>query len=170
MNVLKRADTVLRGAEDRDLDVMVALRNDVPLQLLLAAHPQPNTPEQVQAWLNKRRDDRQAVFFVIADGIGDACGYLQLTHLDLLDGHGRLGICIAPSAQAKGHAADAVALLEQYARDVLALRKIILTVLTSNIRAVAFYRRIGYSDVGIYRDHFHWSDAYHDMLAMEKLL
>jgi RimJ/RimL family protein N-acetyltransferase len=170
VNVLKHADTVLRDAEDRDLDVLFALRNDVPLQLLLAAHPQPNTPDQVLAWLNKRRNDRHAVFFVIADAIGDACGYLQLTHLDVIDGHGQLGICIAPSAQGKGHAADAVALLEQYARDVLALRKIILTVLTSNVRAVAFYRRIGYSDIGIYRDHFHWDDAYHDMLAMEKLL
>src|SRR5450631_2592474 len=170
MNALTRADTLLREHEDRDLDVMFALRNNVALQLLLAAHPQPKTLEQVQAWLKKRREDRQGAFFVIANAAGSALGYLQLTHLDFLNRHGRLGICIAPSAQGKGHAADAVALLEEYARDALSLRKFILTVLTSNERAIAFYHRIGYFDVGIYRDHFYWADAYHDMLAMEKLL
>lgn len=170
MTTLKSADTVLRDPDDGDLDALFALRNDVPLQLLLAAHPRPNSMDQVRGWLKKHRDDQKARFFVIANARDAACGYLQLTQLNMLDGHGQLGICIAPSAQGKGHAADAVTLLEGYARDELGLRKIILKVLTSNLRALAFYRRIGYSDVGLHRDHFRWNGAYYDMLAMEKLL
>jgi RimJ/RimL family protein N-acetyltransferase len=166
--MITRGETTLRLPEDRDLALLTELRNDVELQLLLASRPRGSTPETVREWLAGRGHD--GLFFVIADAAGQACGYIQLIDIDPVDRHGRLGICLAPSTQRKGHGASAMAMLEAHARDLLAVRKIVLSVLASNQPAIVFYKELGYREVGVHQQHFFLRGHYHDVLEMEKLL
>jgi RimJ/RimL family protein N-acetyltransferase len=170
MTILARPKTLLRQPEERDIIFLLGLRNDVDLQLLLAARPRPNTVERVRAWMSRLLDDPNSVFFVIADHLGEACGYVQLSQIDFVSRFGQMGICLSSEARGKGHAADALAILEDYVQAVFDLRKIVLTVLSSNTRAIAFYRKYGFLDVGIHRQHFYSEGTYHDMLVMEKLI
>ena len=97
-------------------------------------------------------------------------GYIELTNIDFVDRRGDLGICIDKHQHGKGYAKDAVFLLENYAKNLFNIRKIILQVLNSNSRAISFYKKVGYRNIGVFDDHFYMDDQFHDVLLMEKKL
>lgn len=162
---------VLRQPLPGDIDLLIRLRNDVRLQAALMSIARPSTPRRVEAWLGKRLDDEQGVFFIIAvEETGQACGFIQLVNINFIAGTGTLGICLDESVHGKGHAGDAMRLLEEYAKDAFNLRKITLEVLASNLRAINFYKKLGYTGVGVRREHFYHSGTYHDVALMEKFI
>jgi putative acetyltransferase len=164
--MIQRGETKLRPPEERDHPLLLQLRNDIDLQLLLGSRARGSSPDKLREWLS----GRDGLFFVVADESDQARGYIQLTEIDPIDRHGRLGICLAPSTQHKGHGVAAMAMLEAHARDLFAVRKIVLSVLVSNQPAIAFYRKLGYREVGVHLQHFFLGGEYHDVLEMEKLL
>jgi RimJ/RimL family protein N-acetyltransferase len=162
---------VLREWRDSDLDALAALRNNVALQILLMSQPRPNSLERVRAWLTGWSGRADAVFFVIVGRANDeVLGYLQVAQIDAFHGHGELGICLAPEAHGKNYAREACDLVEGYLIRSLALRKLVLKVLANNDRAISFYRKYGYRDVGILERHYRTADGYHDVLVMERHL
>lgn len=161
---------VLREWREADLEALAALRNDVGMQRLLMATARPNSVERVREWLIERGSQEHIVFFVVADSADNAVGYIQVNNIDRFHGRGDLGICLASSAHGRGIAAEACHLLEGYLRDTLALNKLYLQVLSDNKRAIAFYRKYGYSEVGILRQHFREGSARHDVILMERVL
>ena len=48
--------------------------------------------------------------------------------------------------------------------------KIVIQVLAANERALRFYRRLGFVDIGVARKHVRLSDVFHDEIYLEKLL
>lgn len=169
--MLQGESVVLREWREPDLEALAALRNDIDLQTLLMAQARPNSIDRVRAWLTERSSREDMVFFVVSTREDDAVvGYLQVAGIDRFHGHGDLGICLSPSAQGHGLAREACDLLESYLRRTFALRKLTLKVLADNSRAILFYRKYGYRDVGTLQRHFRAADQYHDVLIMERHL
>ena len=161
----------LRPPLPDDHGFLFALRNDVALQMSLLTLPRANSAARVDEWLARLTSDPASLFFVVADKETDkAVGYIQLTKMDFVHGHGELGICLGEENRGHGYAADALALLENHARAVFNLRKIILHALASNARAIAFYKKAGYGLVGTLKEHFYQEGAYRDVVIMEKRL
>lgn len=162
---------VLREWRESDLDALASLRNNIKLQTLLMSQPKPNSVERVRTWLTGRSGRDDVAFFVIAKRTDDAVvGYVQVTNIDTFHGHGELGICLSPDAHGKNLAREACELLEAYVLKSLALRKLILKVLVDNQRAIGFYRKFGYRDVGVLEHHHRTADGFHDVLVMERQL
>ncbi len=162
---------LLREWRESDLAALAALRNDIGLQTLLMSQPKPNSVERVRAWLTGRSGHDDLVFFVIASRADDAAlGYVQVTNIDTFHGHGELGICLSPDAHGKDLARDACGMLEAYLVKNLVLRKLTLKVLVDNQRAIGFYRKFGYRDVGALERHHRTAEGYHDVLVMERHL
>lgn len=162
---------ILREWRESDLDILTELRNDIQLQALLMTRAKPNSIERVRRWLTERSTRDDMVFFVAASRADDTVlGYLQVINLDIFQGVGELGICFSPSAQGQHLAEEACHLLEFYLKNTLALRKLTLQVLADNTRAIAFYRKSGYREVGRMERHFRVNDQYHDVLHMERFL
>ncbi len=135
------------------------------------ALPRANSAQRIDEWLGRMLCDPACAFFVIAARTGDeALGYVQVTHMDFVHGTGNLGICLAAAAQGGGRAAEALALIEGYVGDVFNLRKLVLQVLAANARALRFYEKSGYLQVGVMRRHFQHRRAYHDVAIFEKFL
>jgi RimJ/RimL family protein N-acetyltransferase len=169
--MLQTEKTILRPPTDDDLPRLTDWRNDIALQVSLLAVPRPNSAERVRAWLARRLEDEQAVFFIVADRQTNlAIGFVQAVNLDFVHGRGELGICLCPQAQGKGFAAEALSLLERYLVDRFRLRKLTLFVLANNERAMRFYSRQEFTQSGVLREHFFADGAYHDVLVMEKFL
>lgn len=169
--MLQGDGVVLREWRESDLEALAALRNDVGLQSLLMARAKPNSVDRVRAWLVARSARSDMLFFVIADAAEDAAiGYLQVAEIDSFNGHGDLGICLSPATHGRDLAREAYALLESYLQETLGLRKLTLKVLTGNARAIAFYRKCGYREVGVLQQHFRSGDHYDDVLIMERRL
>ncbi len=169
--MLTADSTTLRPPLDNDLDLLVALRNDTALQATLLALPRGSSPGDVRAWLSERAADRAALFFVIAEATtGRPLGFTQLVQMDFVHGHAELGVALSAGARGRGHGASAIRLLENHARDVFGIRKVVLRVLASNVDATRLYLRLGYERAGTLRSHFYHRGSHHDVLLMERLL
>ena len=169
--MLHGENVTLREWRESDLEALAKLRNDLGLQALLMAQAKPNTVDRVRAWLVDRSTRSDMVFFVIADNAeGAVLGYLQVADIDSFSGHGDLGICLSPTAHGRGLAREACMLLEDYLQQTLGLRKLTLKVLAENTRAIAFYRKCGYREVGLLQQHFRSGNQFHDTLIMERQL
>ena len=170
--LLTLGNTTLRAWQEPDIAVMQELRNNVALQLQLMTHPTPNSEQQVRAWLIRRSQEPDTVFFVIAEQ-AQAIGYIQLvamSEMSAMNRCGRLGICLAPDAQGRGHGMAAIQLLESHGAQQLNLRKIVLEVLVDNQSALQLYRRLGYQQCGYLHAHFCAHEKFHDVILMEKFL
>ena len=50
------------------------------------------------------------------------------------------------------------------------IRIIELEVITDNVRAVALYHKMGFTDIGIYKDYFYVNGIFKDAIVMQKIL
>ena len=169
--MLRGQNALLRAPEERDLEVLTRLRNDVAFQRNLMALPRGSSREQTKEWVQRRRDDPAGLFFVIADPEKDTCaGFVQLTQLEPIHGTAQLGIGVAPERQGRGLGREALALLDQHAARAFHVRKIILSVLKENEGARRLYARAGYREVGVLEAQFFNAGQYLDVTLMEKRL
>ncbi|WP_374606438.1 GNAT family N-acetyltransferase [Thermomonas sp.] len=168
---LEGAGVRLRGWQEADLPALSVLRSDVGLQAMLMSRARPNPVSRVREWLEERTAQADMLLLVIADRDNDAVlGYMQAAALDRSHGHCELGICLSPAAHGRGFATEALELLYVHLRDHYGLRKICLRVRCDNARAIAFYHREGYVEVGRLEGHYHEDEACIDVVLMERLL
>lgn len=161
----------LRPWSPDDLPALQSLRNNIALQRQLMSHVRGSSLEQVRDWLSAKSESADGVFFVVADkSSGHAAGYIQVIRMDLLNGTGRLGICIAPESQGKGMGGEAITLLADYLRNLFQLRKLLLEVLADNTAAIMLYTKLGFCETVRLHAHSHTGAGYSDVLVMEKLL
>lgn len=162
---------ILREWREHDLAALAALRNDAELQARLMAQARPNSVSRVRQWLADRTSADDGLLFVVASRDDDTpMGYVQVTGLDRANGTGELGICLSNAAQGKGHARECCILLEGYLRNTFSLRKLTLRVLADNTRAIRFYIKAGYREVGRLERHFLAAGRYHDVVLMERFI
>lgn len=162
---------VLREWRESDLGALAELRNDIELQALLMTQAKPNSIERVRQWLVDRTSRDDMVFFVVTARNDDAVfGYIQATNIDRFHGVGELGICLSPSAQGSSAAQEACLLFDRYLHHTLSLRKLTLRVLAGNMRAIAFYMKTGYREVGRLERHFFIGGQHQDVVIMERFL
>jgi len=169
--MLTRNKTLLRPPISSDKDFLLRLRNDIDLQAMLMSRAKTNNSVKLDSWLNQKICDNNTVFFVVADSVENfPVGYIQLVNLDLINRKCELGICIAQEYQGKGYATDSFNLLENYAKGIFNIRKIVLSVLTSNTRAIRFFKKMLYRSVGVLESDFYIFNEFHDVLLMEKII
>ena len=161
----------LRPYKLEDVATLMALRNDRDIQAALMARATQNDEAKTIDWLNRRRNEEDSIFLVVADRESDvALGFIQLIQIDPINLTGQLGICIMPAAQRKGYALEALHLLERYAAQERAISKIVLHVLSDNVQAITLYEKVGFDTVGIYKKHHFNGDKFLDVTTMEKIL
>lgn len=169
--MLAGIDVVLRPWCEDDLEVLMRLRNDIALQTQLITQPRPNSLVSVSEWLKNWSERNDGVFFVVAAADDDrVLGYVQLAKIDVMHGRGDLGICLDPAVHGHGVAAQTIELLQNYVIQVFDLRKFVLQVLCSNMRAITFYEKQAFKRVGVLREHAFLQGSYVDVLLMEKIL
>jgi diamine N-acetyltransferase len=161
----------LRAPLDKDKEFFFNLRNDLHLQMMLLSRPRANSKLKISSWLEKRLAEEDTLFFVVVEKhSNNACGFVQLTNIDLIDRVGSLGICIGGEYLSQGYAHEALHLFEEYIGNVFNIRKIVLEVLSTNERAIKFYLKSGYINAGILRQHVFQFNSFHDVSLMEKFI
>ena len=162
---------ILRTWSENDLPALQLMRNNIRLQRQLMTQTRGNSHDQVKDWLATRTKSTDGLFFVIACKSSDqAAGYIQVMGMDILNGSGRLGICVAAEFQGNGYGGEAITLLEDYLRNVFRFRKLTLEVLRDNGIAIGMYSKYGYVESGCLREHYHTGAGYVDVVIMEKFI
>lgn len=161
----------LRPVYSGDLPIMRPWFDD-PATMAYWARPRPFVTEQeFVADLSGRfaRFDR-AGYFMILSPDDTPIGRIDYEDLDVRNASASIGIVIGdPNARGKGFGPDAIVTLLSHLFWDRNLHRIELTVLAWNERAIRAYRRIGFVDEGVHRDHRFVDGAYVDELQMSML-
>jgi diamine N-acetyltransferase len=153
-----------------DRAVSVRWRNDPHIRDNVLGYPFPVTEAMEADWIGAVLKDRSRTRIVLAiedrsDGV--LAGFVYLNNLDWLARNAEFGILIgARERQRRGLAREALELVAQYAFDTLNLHKIYLRVVAYNERALQLYRRFGFTEEGIQREHAFVRGRYYDVVLM----
>ena len=159
----------LRAITRDDLERLCQFNNDVEVEL--AGGGDPPTPQSV-ARLHAEYDAQVSAggrdgtsFAIEADGV--CIGQCALFQFDAVAQSCALGITIGDKGYwGRGYGTDAIRLLLAYAFRLRNLRRVYLTVNSTNERAIGAYRRCGFVEEGRLRQHVWSAGQYIDLVNM----
>ena len=159
----------LRAVTRDDLERLCQFNNDVEVEL--AGGGDPPTPQSV-ARLHAEYDAQVSTggrdgtsFAIEADGV--CIGQCALFQFDAVAQSCALGITIGDKGYwGRGYGSDAIRLLLDYAFRLRNIRRIYLTVNSTNERAIGAYRRCGFVEEGRLRQHVWSAGQYIDLVNM----
>ncbi len=160
---------MLRAITRDDLERLCQFNNDVEVEL--AGGGDPPTPQSV-ARLHAEYDAQVSAggrdgtsFAIEADGV--CIGQCALFQFDAVAQSCALGITIGDKGYwGRGYGGDAIRLLLDYAFRLRHLRRVYLTVNSTNARAIGAYRRCGFVEEGRLRQHVWSAGQYIDLVNM----
>ena len=163
----------LRALEADDLDLLYGWEND-PSVWGVSGTLTPFSRHTLQRFLDEQRFDIYAtrqLRLVIETLAGRAVGLLDLFEFDPADLRAGVGILIhAAEDRRRGFAADALQLLDTYAREVLGLHQLWCSVGADNAASRALFRRAGYVVCGRKREWRRTAEGWRDELLLQKIL
>lgn len=166
---MQRVHAVLRRATPRDLDAILQIYNEGIEDRLATLEVDSKTLGEIEDWW-ALHDDRYAV--VVAE-VGDTVvGWASLNRFSHRCAHGAiadLSVYVARSQRGCGFGKSLLETLEVEARKGT-FHKIVLHALQENEAGKRLYRRSGFAEVGVFREHGMLDGRYVDVVAMEKLL
>lgn len=111
---------------------------------------------------NSFREDQQH-FAIVDDQDDEYLGTISLKNIDLKNKNAEYAISTRKKARGTGANQKATKSLLKYGFDKLQLHRIYLNVLSSNKRAISFYKKCGFIYEGKFKDHLFIDDRYQDL-------
>jgi RimJ/RimL family protein N-acetyltransferase len=169
-NLLEGKVTVLRPLRASDRVVSVRWRNDPDIRDNILGYRFPITEAMEAEWVDAVLKDqsRSRIVLAIEDkSDGTFVGFVYLNNIDWFSRNAEFGILIGERGRhGKGLARDALALIVDYAFEMLNLHKLYLRVVAFNKRALRLYRAFGFAQEGIQREQVFLRGRYHDVVFM----
>ncbi len=163
---------IFRPAIDGDFAALAEMRRDKSMQAMLMAIPDKTDDEAVQQWIDRRTNDPDGLFRVIAgDATHAALGFIQVSQINHRNRNGYGAVAVSKRATLPGIGQIAMRELMRAACCDLGLTKLIAEIRADNIAAIQMNLMSGYCVVGTLEQHF--ADARgkrHDVLLLEKQL
>jgi RimJ/RimL family protein N-acetyltransferase len=133
----------------------------------------PVSDSEHSRWYDELIADPSKCAFVIGSGADKDATPVGLTGLSNINLHSRsaeywIYIGDGPSRR-KGFASDATFLILKFAFDALALHRIYLQVIQSNLPALNLYRKFGFIEEGVARDHLFVGGSFVNMIQFSML-
>lgn len=158
---------LLRIMDAGDTDDVVRMRSapDVLSQLF---SDEPPTREGHLRWLEQvqARGDRHD-FMIIDRASCRSVGIIGLSHIDRKHRHAEYGVLIGEvEARGKGLASEASRLLLDYAFRTLGLNRVYLHLFADNEAALRLYRKVGFEQEGVLRQHVLKNGRFRDVIVM----
>jgi len=158
----------IRPARADDAEAICAIYNE-GIADRATLETEPRTPEERRNWL-AARDARHAVVVVEADGV--VVGWASLNVFNARDAYRHvadISVYVARAARGKGAGTALLERLVELGREG-GFHKLVLAGFPTNAASVALYRRLGFREVGIYREQGQLDGHWVDVLLMERLL
>ena len=158
----------IRSARTEDAEAICAIYNE-GIADRGTLETEPRTPEERRKWLVDR-DARYAVVVVESDGV--VVGWASLNVFNPREAYRHVAdfsVYVARAARGKGAGTALLERLLELGREG-GFHKLVLAGFPTNAASVALYRRFGFREVGIYKEHGLLDGAWVDVLLMERLL
>ena len=158
----------LRAVEPEDLERAYKWINDHDVtRYLTARYPLSRADEK--RWLSEqpKNDLGAGVVLAIDTNEGEHIGNLDLHRTKVDDRTAHLGIMIGEKEYwSNGYGSDAIITLLRFAFGEMNLHKVSLHVFAFNPRAAACYRKCGFQQEALLREHYYGEGRYWDVLVM----
>jgi UDP-4-amino-4,6-dideoxy-N-acetyl-beta-L-altrosamine N-acetyltransferase len=124
-------------------------------------------------WYQLLMDDPARRFFIIGDGVNEDAspvGLIGLCDLNLRTRTGKYCIYIGEVAKRRcGFAGEATLLILGFGFNTIGLHRIYLQVLENNSPALGMYRKLGFTQDGVAREHYFSNGKYLNMIVFSML-
>lgn len=161
----------LRALEPADLDLLYTIENDITLWHT-SSQTAPYSRYQLREYIASNGADiykDEQVRFVIEED-GRAVGLIDLFNFSPYHHRAELGIALLREVQGRGIAQQAIAAIEDYARNIVGLHQIYAIVEASNTRSVAMLERYGFRCTNELKDWIRMGEKYENALLMQLFL
>ncbi|MFN8480331.1 MAG: GNAT family protein [Kouleothrix sp.] len=167
--MLRGEHVILRAFEREDMKTLHELQKNVDLVLLSDGEWEPWPLAASEKHFEKHLEDQERSGFIIeVDGV--VIGGCGLHHSHRRDGSTQFGIGIHhPEYVGKGYGPDAIRVLLRWAFHVQNWRRVWLTTLACNERALRAYQKLGFVEEGRLREESFFDGKYVDVLQMGML-
>lgn len=154
----------LRPMEPGDTDDVIRMRSD-PAILSRLFSDEPPTPEGHLRWLQRIQEQGDRQEFIILERATDRMiGTIGLSNIEPQHHRAEYGILIGErDARGKGFALDASRLLLDYGFNKLGLHRVYLHVFADNEAAIGLYKKLGFQQEGILREHVFKGGCFRDV-------
>ncbi len=160
----------VRSASADDLDAIRRIYNEGIEDRIATLDQDPKTADDIAAWWSAHQD-RYAVL-VAENARGDVIGWASLnpySHRCAYNGVADLSVYVAREARGTGIGSLLLRALEKTAK-AHEFHKIVLFTFAFNTGGQGLYRKLGYREVGTFREMGRLDGRFVDVMAMEKIL
>jgi L-amino acid N-acyltransferase YncA len=158
----------LRPARAEDADAICAVYNE-GIADGATLESVARTPDERRRWL-AARDARHPVIVVESEGV--VVGWASLNVFNARDAYRHvadISVYVARTSRGKGAGTALLERLVEIGRDI-GFHKLVLAGFPGNAASIALYRRLGFREVGVYREQGLLEGRWVDVLLMERLL
>ena len=166
---METAIVTVRAATPEDAEAICRIYNQGIEDRLATLETELRTPAERRDWLQSR-ERRHPVIVAVADG--QVIGWGSLNRFNPRPAYDHVvdfSVYIERPWRGRGIGRQLLGRLIELARD-LGYHKMVLAAFPSNTAGVALYRRMGFSEVGIYREQGLLDGKWVDVIIMERLL
>lgn len=170
--MIKGDKIYLRPIIREDLIAINKWRNDEDIFKYLGGGFMPISIDQQEKWLESMIDTTgNNKRFIICDETDNSLGMVGLYGINFIHRTCEIGIYIGEdNVEGKGYGKESCILIEGFASEYLNLRKIKLSVVSDNERALNMWSSLGYLKVGEYIKERFIKGKYRDLTIMEKFI
>lgn len=162
-------DWMIREAEEKDIERIRDIYNQGIADRIATLEERPKTREEMDMWF-RQRSSRYAVLVAVRAGAVQGWASLNpYSHRCAYSGVADISIYIDRSWRGKGAGSLLLRALEEKAK-ANGFYKLVLFTFPFNQRGQGLYRKMGFREVGIFRNHGKLDGRFVDVMAMEKLL
>ena len=159
----------IREASTGDLSAIAAIYNEGIEDRVATLDTEPKSREEIERWWSEH-GDRYAVFLAVCDGT--VVGWASLNRFSARCAHAEIAdisVYVERGFRGKG---VGFALLQRLLAEAKGsgFRKVVLHALNGNEHGKRLYRKAGFREVGVFREHGKIDDRYVDVVAMERII
>ena len=170
--LLRGQNIHLRALESSDLEAMYRWEND-PAVWGVSGTVAPFSREMLRAFIEQQQYDiwrtHQLRLVIARNDDATAVGAVDLFDFDPLNRRAGVGVLVADGERGRGYASEALALLVEYARDVLMLNQLYCDIDTDNVACRALFSGCKFEECGLRRRWRLSSDGWRDVVMMQHL-
>jgi ribosomal-protein-alanine N-acetyltransferase len=161
----------LRPVVLNDAAVIRKWHNDPEIVRLARVGEKKTTLKQEKADISAARRSRDQAYHIIAISSDNTpIGFLRFNYIDTTSGNTWLRVIIGDKrAWGRGYAGEAMRGYLKWLFNDLHVHRVTLECYSTNLRAIRFYKKLGFKQEGILREAVLINGKYHDIIAFGML-
>lgn len=159
----------VRAASRNDLENIRRIYNEGIEDRVATLETTPKSTGDIEAWYD---DHDKAHAVIVAVKLGEIVGFASLNRFSARCAHSEIAdLSVYVTRMQRGRGVG-YALLDRLAQEAKAngFHKIVLHALDENEAGKRLYRKAGFAEVGVFKEHGRLDGRYVDVVAMERLL